>query len=96
MIVAAKVQGAVHKQKTEPLKRGDFSQIGLAGSGLRRYDHIAQHLGHHAGPFSFVLGEGDDVGGAILSQVLPVDDPDGTVTYYRYGKLRVVRTSQGA
>lgn len=73
VVVAQQMEDAVDDQAQEVLLGVQAVFLGLAPGGVHADHHVAQQPGGQVGELALGLGKGDDVGGAVLAQVLQVE-----------------------
>ena len=72
MVVAQKMQDAVDQQEHKLFIEADIVLPGLPGCGLQGDNHVPQKLGLYLGKGGIPHGKGDDVGGAVVAEIVPV------------------------
>lgn len=94
VVVTQQVEDAVDDQAQEVLLGVEVVLRRLAPGGVHADHHVAQQAGSQVGELALGLGEGDDVGGAVLAQVLQVELMDVGVVGDDQGELGVRAASR--
>ncbi len=73
MVVSEEVKNTVQQQKHQFMLERNPSFLRIFGSSFGADHHIAEQLRLYAAAFTFLHRKGDDIGGAIPFQIIPVD-----------------------
>ncbi len=95
VVIAKQVKDTMQKQEIQfTFKRG-LRLNGITRCRLGRDHHVAKQVWLNASPLTFLHRKGDDVGGAILAQVIAVNLLDPGIVNNQYREPSI-RTSRGA
>ena len=89
------VEDAVYETQGRLTLQGVAGPGGLTGGGLYRDDHVPQEARMAGRPAPFPLGEGEDIGGVVLTQVSAVQGAAALVGDEEAADFSL-RTAQGA
>ncbi len=95
MIITGDMENAMEQKEGQPAKKRYACFCSLTAGSVGTYYHIPKHVRIQLAKVSFLHGKGDDIGGLVPVEVIPVETADGTITDYADRKL-AVRTSQVA